>query len=101
MEITGGVWSMLMPETLALAILPALSVHLPVAACPGPSFERVVEGDTESVLESKSEHVKLTVTGELFQPAGLAAGVLVAEITGAVLSTLTGPKLSVEIFPAT
>jgi hypothetical protein len=100
MEITGGVWSMLMPETPTLATLPALSVQLPVAACPSPSFERVVGGDSDAEPESMSEHVKLTVTGELFQPAGFAGGVLVAEIKGAVLSTLTGPKLRVETLPA-
>jgi hypothetical protein len=50
--------------------------------------------------ETESVHAKFTVTAELFQPAGLAVGVRVPEITGAVLSIFTGPKLTVETFPA-
>ena len=70
----GGVRSMLMPLMLAVAVLPALSVQVPVADCPAPWLLSVVGPVTEATPDSESEQVKLTMTGPLFQPLALAPG---------------------------
>ncbi len=65
--ITGGVRSMLIGLSVAPAVLPARSVHVPVTDWLTPS-PRVLEGETLDTPERASVHEKLTVTGTLFQP---------------------------------
>src|SRR5207249_8669073 len=66
--IAGPVLSMLIPETVALALLPALSVAVPVTLWLAPS-PSVVGPERFASPESASLPVKLTVTSSLYQPA--------------------------------
>src|SRR6266852_1573700 len=84
--VTGGVRSMLMPETVALAVLPALSVAVPVAVWPAPSPERVTGPVTLATPDCPPMAVKLTVTGALYQPLAFGgrsgAPVMVSGVDG-------------------
>ena len=68
----GAVLSMLMPETVVLAVLPALSVTVPSTgwSAPSPSVTGAVQAATP---ERASSQVKLTMTSALYQPLALAA----------------------------
>ena len=67
--MTGGVWLMLMSDTVTEAEFPAWSVHVPVTDCAFPSSVRTVGGGgLPEARPDSSEHWKLTVTAELFQP---------------------------------
>src|SRR5712691_1531708 len=87
----GAVLSMLMPVTPPGAELSALSTAVPLTAWFAPSVETTTLPPPVQLLmpDSASEQVMLTVTLELFQPAAFAAGLRVAAIVGAVLSSLT------------
>ena len=69
----GAALSMLMPLTVALAELPALSVTVPVTLWLEPSVLTVMGPVTLATPESASFPVKLTVTMLLYHPAALAA----------------------------
>src|SRR5438067_3891740 len=84
----GGVLSMLMPLTLALAELPAASVAVPLDVWLAPSTS-VCAGGQLATPERASLQLKLTVTSVLFQPLALAASERSAVMVGAVLSMLT------------
>ncbi len=98
--MAGGVRSMLIDPTVIEAEFPALSVHVPVADWAEPSELIVLGTDTEATPESESEQVKLTVTGELFQPKELAFGVLEPAIFGGVKSMLMPPTVVDAVLPA-
>src|SRR5439155_13505273 len=72
--IVGAVLSMLIPETVVLVLLPALSVAVPVADWPAPAALRVTGLVQLAIPERTSEQRKLAVTSLLFQPLALAAG---------------------------
>lgn len=91
---------MLIPLTMAEALLPALSVQVPVMDCPAPSVLSVVELGEELTPESASVHVKLTVTGPLFQPKAFGPGLAEPVMTGGVLSILTPLTVKDAEFPA-
>ena len=54
----------------------------------------------DEIVPPVSEHVKVTVTGELFQPAELGKGDRAAVITGGVDLTIFSVTLAVAVFPA-
>ncbi len=91
---------MLIPFTVVEALLPALSVQVPVTDCPAPSVLSVVELGEELTPESASVHVKLTVTGPLFQTKALGSGLAEPEMTGGVLSILMPLIVKDAEFPA-
>jgi hypothetical protein len=92
----GAVLSMLMPDTVALALLPALSVAVPVTDWFAPSIDSVVGALQLATPESASVHVKLTVTSVLFQPAALPAGSASPMIVGGTISIGGGGGSSVQ-----
>src|SRR5574341_928257 len=81
----GGVLSRLM-NTLVEALLPARSVAVAVTSWFAPSVVAVTGPGQLATPDVLSEHVKLTVTSLLFQPAGLGWGVTVVDRVGGVLS---------------
>src|SRR5438067_1789906 len=91
---------MLMPLTVAEAVLPALSLAVPVTDCAAPSLLRVVGPAQLATAESASAQVKLTVTSLLFQPAAFAAGEAAPVIVGGVLSMLMPLTVAEAVFPA-
>src|SRR5947209_6333435 len=94
----GAVLSILTIAT-AVAVLPALSVTVPVTLWPAPSPSVVGVGQ-EATPESASLHVKLTVTSVLFQPLAFAAELGEALIVGSVLSMLMPVTAPNAVFPA-
>ncbi len=87
-EITGDVLSMLIPETVAEAVFPALSVQLPVADWPWTSANRIDGLEKVSTADSVSLQVKLMVTLPLFHPLVLADGEALPVMVGSVRSML-------------
>src|SRR5437660_12876500 len=73
-SVCGRVLSMLMPDAVALAVLPAASVAVPLALWAVPSLSSTASpGQPPSgIPESTSAHVKRTRTAVLNQPAALA-----------------------------
>ena len=104
--IVGEVRSMLIGETVAVALFPALSAQVPRTDCPAP-VPSVVGLDMESVPDRASVQVKLIVTGELFQPFPFGGMDLDPVIVGGVLSMFIPltvaetelPALSVQVEP--
>src|SRR5260370_18705247 len=86
--ITGGVWSMLIPLTVAEPEFPATSRHVPVTDWFAPSAESVVGagGLPAARPERLSAQWKLTVTFVLFHPFAFGAGEAEPVIFGGVLS---------------
>ena len=80
-EIVGGVLSRL-TVTDVVALFPALSVTVPDTTWFAPSFVTKIGDGQNATPLVLSEHVKLTVTLELFQPAAFGAGLMVAEMDG-------------------
>src|SRR6478735_9575028 len=104
-ESVGAALSMLMPLTVVLVELSALSTAVPVTDWFAPLVETTT-GETGCVLmpERPSLAVKVTVTSVLFQPLALAVGVRDPVIVGVLLSSLTVadpvpefPRLSVTV----
>ena len=96
--IVGEVLSMLRSLTVALAVLSALSVTLPITDCAAPS-PRVVGPLHNATPESASAQSKLTVTSSLYQPFALEARSGAPAMVGLILSMLTS-ALFVAEFPA-
>src|SRR3712207_4808701 len=97
--MTGFVLSMLTAAG-SVAVLPALSLTVPVTACALPSEVTVCGPVQLATPDSASEQVNVTVTFSLFQPSALAAGLWVWPMVGEVLSM---PKLTVcaaSVLPA-
>src|SRR5437763_227480 len=87
-EMVGGVLSML---TVAgsVAVLPALSVAVPVTGWSVPWVVTVWAAVHPAMPDRASAQVKVTLTSVLFQPWVLAAGAWVWLMVGAVMSILT------------
>jgi hypothetical protein len=77
------------------AVLPAASVAVLWIIWPLPSVETST-GAGQLVPSLLSEQLKVIVTGVLFQPAAFGAGQTLAEIVGAVVSTVYA-ELSAEL----
>jgi hypothetical protein len=75
--------------TVALAVLPAASLAVPVTTWPCPSLVSVTGDGQVAMPEVGSEHVKLTVTSVLCHPAALAEGDTDAVMVGASPSAPT------------
>src|SRR5438552_858340 len=90
---------MLIFETVKVALLPALSVAMPLTDWPAPS-PSVVEPETLSRPESASLPLKLTATSALYQLLTLAERSGEPLIDGAVLSMLTLLMLALAELPA-
>src|SRR5437879_10615414 len=90
---------MLIPETVVLALLPALSVAVPLDDWPLPSAS-VSSAVQLWIPESVSEQLKCTVTSLLFQPAALGVVVAAPLIVGAVLSMLIPETVVLVLLPA-
>src|SRR5262245_61605979 len=95
----GLVKSMLMPETVVPALLPATSVAVPLTDWPAPSPLSVVGPETPARPERASLALKLTVTGPLFQPKPLAAGARAPLIDGGVASIRMDRELELGLVP--
>src|SRR3954471_5609602 len=90
---------MLMPLTLAGVLLPALSVAVPAATL-APLAVRTTGSGQVAMPARASEHVKVTVTGPLYQPLAVWVPLVIAPVmAGAVLSSLTMTE-SVPTLPA-
>ena len=86
--VTVGVRSILMPETVADAVLPARSPTDAVAPrfAPSPVMTEST-GHSPSIPESASPHVQCTVTSPRYQPFAFGGVVGAPLIVGSVLST--------------
>ena len=84
---TGGVLSKLIPEIVAEAEFPALSVQVEVLDCPLPSIV-TIWGLTGAIAtpDNGSVQLKATVTSPLFHPLELGDGDLEPVTMGTVLS---------------
>jgi hypothetical protein len=85
--------------TVVFAVLPALSVAVPVTICCSPLLEIATGNEQDAMPLILSEQVNVTVTFELFQPATLAGGAAVPVITGGTLSNVTLTD-NVAVLPA-
>jgi hypothetical protein len=87
-DALGAVLSMLTVAVAGALTLPALSVQVPLAACPAPSLLRTTADVQVPIPDSASLPLKVTVTSVLFQPSVFAAGDGEADAVGAVASRL-------------
>src|SRR5437763_5981065 len=99
--------SMLMPVTVTPALLPALSMAVPVTLWLAPLPVSVTSGWQPAMPDpgvpaamAGSLQVKCTVTGPLYQPPAFGAVVGAPVIVGAVLSILTWRLLATSPLPA-
>lgn len=97
-EIVGCVCSRF-TVAVAVALFPATSVAVPETVWLAPLVETVVGLGQVAMPDNESLHVKLTVTGVVFQPFALGAGERLAEIVGSVLSSLI-TTVAVAVAPA-
>ena len=82
--------------TVAVAVLPALSVAVPDTICSWPSVLTRREGGQDAMPDPASLHVKPTCTSERFHPALLAAGEAAAVIVGGVVSAAALPVIRTD-----
>jgi len=94
----GATLSILTPLTVAVLLLSALSVAVPVTDWPLPLLENVVGPEQLLIPDSASEQLNDAVTSVLFQPFAFAAGEREPLIKGGILSSLT-VTLPVPVFP--
>src|SRR5438094_6025471 len=97
--IVAAVLSMLIPETVVLALLPALSVAVPLDYLPTRPAS-VLSAAQLWIPESVSAQLKCTVTSLLYQPAALGEVVAAPLIVGAVLSMLIPETVVLVLLPA-
>jgi hypothetical protein len=97
--IVGRVSSMLIPLTVAVAELPALSTAVPLALWFAPSVVSVTGAGQVSIPDPPglSAHEKVTITLLEFQPLAFGAGEAVAVIVGAVLSMVYEGPVNVPV----
>src|SRR5688572_340784 len=90
-----------MPETLAVAQLPARSQTVALAERLAPSPVTVLAaGQAPASPDSISEQVHWTTTSPLYQPLPFGAVVAVPLRLGAVLSTLMPATVAMALLPA-
>src|SRR5438034_3683976 len=90
---------MLIPETVVLALLPALSVAVPLDDWPLPSAS-VASAAQLWIPESVSAQLKCTVTALLSRPAALREAVAAPLIVGGGLSMLIPETVVLVLVPA-
>ena len=82
-----------------LAVLPAISVAVPVTDWSVPSVLITVSGVIVSIPDSSSVAVKFTVTSVLYHPLALGWVVAAPVITGGVLSILMSLSFVGSTYP--
>ena len=97
-EIVGAVLSML-SVTLAAAVLPAVSVAVPLTTWPAPSVVTTRGAGHEAIPDRSSAQTNVTVVLPFSHPVAVGSGAMVAEIVGAVLSMLS-VTLAAAVLPA-
>src|SRR6185295_8302902 len=95
--IVGAVLSML-SVTLAVAVLPALSVAVPDTICPWPSVLTTRDGGHDAMPDPESLHVKATCTSVRFQPAPLGTGDAAAVMVGGTVSVGPLPVIRTDMW---
>src|SRR6476620_10830607 len=95
----GATVSTLMPPTVVVPLLPALSTAVPVTVFV-PWVDTVVSGWQEAIPLTESWQSKVTVTGVRYQPAPLGLVVARPVIVGAVLSTSAVTVAAASRLPA-
>src|SRR5881397_3929124 len=98
--MVGPAVSMLMPPTMNEAAFPALSVADLVTDWLAPSPVSVTGDGHDAMPESASEHVKVIVTGPLYQPLAFGLVVTAPVMVGFVRSMLIPPTEAVSLLPA-
>lgn len=93
----GGVLSILR-VTVAVALLFALSVTVPLTTWPVPSVVTVCAAGHETICAPPGVHVNVTVTFVLFHPAAFGAGETVAVIVGGPGGLTVTPVVNVAAF---
>src|SRR6185295_19135577 len=90
--MTGAVLSMF-SVTLAVALLPALSIAVPDTSWFAPSALTTMVAGQVAMPEPLSEQVNDTLTVVLFQPFKLAGGAASAVIVGGVVSAASSAAI--------
>jgi len=88
-DSTGTVLSMLMLDTVSVALFPARSVTSPVTEIPNPSPGGTAGGEQYATPDRESAQVKLTVAVLLTHPFELGDGARRPVMVGAVRSMFT------------
>src|SRR5262245_5140382 len=86
MAVTAGAVLSRFTVTLAVAVLPDLSVAVPSITWPAPSMLTTRRAGQVAIPEPSSAHTNFTVTLVRFQPVALGAGVATAVMAGGVVS---------------
>src|SRR4051794_35723424 len=99
MVTLGATVSTLIPPTVVVPLLPALSTAVPVALL-APWAASVASGWQLAIPLTASWQSNRTVTAELYQPTVFGLVVALPVIVGAVLSTSTVAVPAVSVLPA-
>src|SRR4051812_25921335 len=99
MLTVGATVSTLIPLTVVVPVLPALSTTVPVAVF-APWAASVAAGWQLAIPLTPSLQSNCTVTALLYQPAAFGLVVALPVIVGAVLSTRTVTVPAVSVLPA-
>src|SRR3954447_7757586 len=99
MVTLGATVSTLIPPTVVVPLLPALSTAVPMALFV-PWAASVASGWQLAMPLTASWQSNCTVTGALYHPAALGLVVALPVMAGAVLSTRTVAVLAVSVLPA-
>src|SRR3954453_9632942 len=99
MVTTGATVSTLIPPTVVVPLLPALSTAVPVALL-APWAASVASGWQLAMPLTASLQSNATVTTLPYQPAAFALLVALPVMVGAVLSTSTVAVPAVSVLPA-
>src|SRR5438552_440684 len=91
---------MLIPETVVLVLLPALSVAVPVADWAAPAALRVIGLVQLAIPERTSDPRQPSLTSASFRPLASAVGRPRTVIAGAVLSMLIPETVALALLPA-
>ena len=98
--IVGGVLSIFTPVCVFVAVLPALSVQVPIADWLGPSDESVWLAFAANTPDRLSAQLQFSATSELFHPLAFAAVRLTKVMIGTPRSILMPPAVAEEVLPA-
>src|SRR5881628_1715470 len=99
-DSTGAVLSMLMLDTISVALFPARSVTSPVTEIPNPSPGGTAKEEQYATPDRKSEQVKLTIAVLLTHPFELGDKMRKPTMIRAVKSMFTFVWDVVTEFPA-
>src|SRR6478735_11967674 len=100
MVMTGATVSTLIPLTVDVALLPALSTAVPSTLWLAPSADTDASGWQLAMPLTASPQVKCTATAALYQPLALGLDVAFPVMVGADLSTRTVTVWASSALPA-